>query len=72
MALAIKKHNHRIARALVSYTNPNITNQDGRSALHVAYDEDDYDMVELLEYRRVNSRLGAQWGRLEKQKDVSS
>ena len=58
MALAIKKHNHRIARALVAHTNPNITNQHGRSALHAAYEEGDYDMVEFLEYHGANKKLG--------------
>ena len=62
LALAIKKHNHRIARALVPHTDPNITNQHGKSALRVAYEEDDYEMVELLEYRAVNTNASGQIG----------
>jgi len=31
------------------HSNPNIRNSRGRSALHAAYEEEDYDMVELLE-----------------------
>ena len=49
MALAISKHNERIARALVPHSNPNTRNSRGRSALHAAYEEENYDMVELLE-----------------------
>ena len=49
LTLAISKHSERIARALLPHSNPNIRNSRGRSALHAAYEEEDYDMVELLE-----------------------
>ena len=49
LALAISKRNERIARALLPHSNPNTTNSRGRTALHAAYEVENYDMVELLE-----------------------